>query len=210
MKKKIYGPVICGVYIIISPSGKVYIGESKNILKRWFKDYFGLSACKGQIQLYRSFLKYGIYNHTFQIIQECKFEDLKKCERFWQEFYQVVSPKGLNCKYTSTDEKKAVYSEESIKKNSISNTGKKRSKETRRKQSISGKGRVVTEETKKKLSLGISKSIIQYDLKGNFIKEWVSLTEASKALNIYTSSISNCILGKSKTCNGFIWKFKNK
>jgi hypothetical protein len=53
-----------------------------------------------------------------------------------------------------------------------------------------------------------NKVINQYNLDGSFIKEWVSQTEASKALNIHYGSISSCCLGKTKSAGKYIWKFK--
>lgn len=50
------------------------------------------------------------------------------------------------------------------------------------------------------------KKIKQYDLKGNFIKQWNSEKEASEKSNILHSSISNCIHGRSKSAGGYIWK----
>ncbi len=50
--------------------------------------------------------------------------------------------------------------------------------------------------------------ILQYDLSGNFIKEYKSATEAAKLLNIRNVPISNCLRGRSKTSYGFIWKYK--
>ena len=44
-----------------------------------------------------------------------------------------------------------------------------------------------------------AKSVIQYDLQGNFIKEWGSVTGAGKKLKIDCSSISGCCKGKRKT-----------
>ena len=42
------------------------------------------------------------------------------------------------------------------------------------------------------------------------IKNWISLAEAEKALNISKSSICQCAKGKNKTGGGFIWKYKMK
>lgn len=53
------------------------------------------------------------------------------------------------------------------------------------------------------------KSINQYDLDGNFIKEWSSAVEAGKSLNKLQSAISSCCRGKLKSAYGFIWKFKD-
>lgn len=53
-----------------------------------------------------------------------------------------------------------------------------------------------------------SKPIIQYDLQGNTIKEWLSAKEAAEVLNLGYTSINNCCNGYSKSSYGFIWKFK--
>lgn len=54
----------------------------------------------------------------------------------------------------------------------------------------------------------VSKPIIQYDLKGNFIKQFPSLADASRELKISPSNISHCANGKYKTCKGYVWKYK--
>ena len=50
--------------------------------------------------------------------------------------------------------------------------------------------------------------ILQYDLHGNFIKEWNSASEVDNILNIKFGSISTCLTGKTKTAGGFVWKYK--
>ena len=52
------------------------------------------------------------------------------------------------------------------------------------------------------------KKIIQYDLNGNFIKEWNSAREASRTLKIQYKNISAVCRGKRNKCGNFIWKFK--
>ena len=49
-----------------------------------------------------------------------------------------------------------------------------------------------------------SKKVKQFDLQGNFIKEWDSVKQAQ---SVYGKGISNCALGRSKTSNGFIWRY---
>lgn len=55
-----------------------------------------------------------------------------------------------------------------------------------------------------------SKPILQFDLEGNFIKEWPSQTSAAKALGITQGNISNCCNNykRIKRAGGFIWRFK--
>ena len=61
-----------------------------------------------------------------------------------------------------------------------------------------------------KNNLRKTNSILQYDLKGNFIKEWKNVQEASKYYNVNNSRIQRCCQNKygCKTCKNFIWKYK--
>ena len=55
---------------------------------------------------------------------------------------------------------------------------------------------------------GINKPVLQYDLDGNFIKEYDALYQAYKATGIRHTNISTCCRGIYKQSGGFIWKFK--
>lgn len=226
--------VICGIYIIISPSGRVYIGESKDIYNRWFKGYFKFRSCKGQTRLYRSFIKYGVTNHIFQIIEECSFENLKQRERFWQDFYDVCSYKGLNCKLTKTDEKKQELSQITKNKISKSRLGKKLSEETMVKiRALADKKRGIprTEEVKANMRAGrigikftqehidnirksrdaVERKILQYNLDGIFIQEWKSIA----AIKIFlkksgVSGINRSLKDKNLIAFGYMWRYKSE
>ena len=53
------------------------------------------------------------------------------------------------------------------------------------------------------------KSILQFDLEGNFIKEWKSIIDASTELGLHATSISVvCRNGRQKTCGGYTFKYK--
>lgn len=54
------------------------------------------------------------------------------------------------------------------------------------------------------------KSVFQYNLKGQFIKKWTSIKEASSTLNIDHRSISNNAKEKLSSAGGFIWSFLKK
>jgi hypothetical protein len=51
-------------------------------------------------------------------------------------------------------------------------------------------------------------SILQYDLDGNFIKEWNSITEASKFIKRSTGSICGALKNRQKSTGGFVWRYK--
>ena len=55
----------------------------------------------------------------------------------------------------------------------------------------------------------LSKPVFQYDLLGNFIREWPSMIKVEEETGIHNSSISMCCLGKLKSAGGFVWKYKN-
>lgn len=58
---------------------------------------------------------------------------------------------------------------------------------------------------------GFVNPIIQYDLKGNFIKEYKNASIAALENNFKSfASLHNCANGISKTSYGYKWKFKNK
>lgn len=158
----------CGIYKITSPTGRVYIGQSRDIRDRWisYKKYKSKKAI--QPKLFNSFNKYGIENHQFDIIEYCSEEDLNCSERFWQDEFDVLNG-GLNCVLTNCGDKKVVFSKERNEKisNKIKgenhpffgkfgkdnpNFGKKRTAEQVKNISESQKGKKASDETRKKLS----------------------------------------------------------
>jgi group I intron endonuclease len=146
-----------GIYKITSPTGRIYIGQSIDIDKR-FSTYFQLnSKTKSQIRLYRSFLKYGVNNHIFEVIKICEIDELNKEERYYQDLYDVTKG-GLNCVLQETDCLRRVLSDETKEKIRIKNIGKKVSSkniENTRKRMTGNKynlGRKKTDEEKKKIS----------------------------------------------------------
>lgn len=54
-----------------------------------------------------------------------------------------------------------------------------------------------------------SKIVYQYDLDGNFIKSFPSVTQAQNETGIYKSQISKCALGFLKTSGGYTWRYEN-
>ena len=53
----------------------------------------------------------------------------------------------------------------------------------------------------------LSKIVLQYDLNGNFIKEWKSTRECDR--NGYNhSAVAACCRGELKTYKGFLWEYK--
>lgn len=55
-----------------------------------------------------------------------------------------------------------------------------------------------------------SKAVIQYDLYGNFIKEWDYMTKITEELGYDYTCISRCCNGTYKKSHGYIWKYKGE
>jgi hypothetical protein len=64
-------------------------------------------------------------------------------------------------------------------------------------------------EKVKKIKVYQSIKIKQLFLNGDFIKEWSSMMEASKELNIDRSGISRACRGVYKQCGGYRWIYIN-
>lgn len=112
-----------GIYKIKSPSGKVYIGSSKDIEARW-KAYKSLK-CKSQVKLHRSFLKHGVDSHDFSVVIECEENELYQYERLYGEYYNCLGLNGLNLLLPKYNDIKQSFSIEAIEKMKINHPSKK-------------------------------------------------------------------------------------
>lgn len=110
-----------GIYKIISPSGRIYIGSSCNIQRR-FRQYKNGNV-KTQTALWNSFKKYGVDNHIFEVVEECTKNNLLKRETYYGIFYNVLSG-GLNCKLPKSGEKFISVSSKTRKKQSKAMKGR--------------------------------------------------------------------------------------
>lgn len=52
--------------------------------------------------------------------------------------------------------------------------------------------------------------VVQYTKDNKFIKEYSSITNASKENNLLVTSIANCLSNRAKTSGGYIWKYKER
>jgi group I intron endonuclease len=135
--------MICGIYrIICKPTGKSYIGQSKNIEKRWWTHLDGLeNGCSPHIKLQRAWNLYGKEAFSFEILKTCSEDQLTWQEAFFMDFYDSLE-NGFNIR--------GMTLEDDLVKHCYQ--GKKHTEETRRKMSLSAKGRKHTDEAKKKMS----------------------------------------------------------
>ena len=53
------------------------------------------------------------------------------------------------------------------------------------------------------------RTIIQCDMEGNEIKEFLSLRQIQRELGFFRANISPCLKGKQKHAYNFLWKYKD-
>jgi group I intron endonuclease len=152
---------ICGIYKITNPIGCVYIGQSINITRRW-NEYSKLNGCAKNSRLINSLKKYGFESHRFEILHQCKQEELNDLEIYYINHYDSFNTDhGLNLHSGGNHH---IASDETIEKLKKSHIGQKpwnkgltkdndeRLKEQGKKHSIKMKGRTVSEDTRIKMS----------------------------------------------------------
>lgn len=159
-----------GIYKITSPSGRVYIGQSWNIKERWRGYHKGHS--KYQPLLHNSFLKYGVEEHVFEIIQDLSENSeqntLNFYEQLYMDLYRSFGVPLLNLREGGIGGKLA---EETKRKLSLLRKGKctgienhrygtHHSQESKNNLSQKMKGRVFSEETLNKMRLAQKGKII--------------------------------------------------
>lgn len=157
----------CGIYKIKNNiNGKLYIGQSVNIEKRW-KNH---KCSKPLYPLYKAFEKYGIDNFTFSVICECPKSSLDEYEISYIKYYDSYN-NGYNLtiggssgiagyKHTSEAKLKIAHSNsvreitQSHRNNATSaQYGKKSTDITKQKMSDIRKDKPLTEKNKQNISV---------------------------------------------------------
>ena len=142
---------ITSIYKITNPNGKIYVGQAKCLRSRWTAYSRLYQSVVSQYRLSSSLLKYGIDSHIFEIIEECKTEELNERERYWQEFYEVIGKNGMNCTYVGTFDKRVDLCEDSKVRRRLSHLGKKMKQESIEKRSAKIRGQKRSDETRLKM-----------------------------------------------------------
>lgn len=159
-----------GIYRLISPSGKSYVGQSTDVQKR-FKRYRRMDGMQNQRKLLLAVKKYGIDSFEFQILEEIDVSNLSKEEALkillhresdWIASFDTIE-NGYNC--MSYGPNVLIDSETLVKRNkSISNAKivlfasekgleyKEKLRQANLGKSPPNKGKPMSDEQKKKIS----------------------------------------------------------
>lgn len=142
------------VYKHISPTGREYVGMTRNIQKRWEGN--GCSYTKNS-EFRNDIMKYGWDNFQHIIIKDglslrkaSKLEDELIVEAMNRGVAYNIARGGIGGSHPAWN-KGIPLSEEQKAKLTAANKGKKLSDETKRKIGDAGRGRVFSEETRRKI-----------------------------------------------------------
>ena len=152
------------IYKYVSPSKKIYIGQTTKSLK----ERAGIDGnnYKNSHVFYDAILKYGYDNLKVEILGEFLIEELNEKETYYINYYNSLIPNGYN---------------------------------------------IVDGPTQHQLAAEARKhKINQYNLNGEYIKTYNSITEAAKENNVFYQTISKCVRKIIPQCNGYIYRYKEE
>ena len=175
----------CGIYCIQNISNnKRYIGSSKNMYQRLLKHFALLRHNKHEnIILQQSWNKHGEEVFDWYILEYCEENKLTEREQHYIDFFKT--------EYNITRK---------VERNVLS-------PESRMKQSATRK-RLIAEG---KMAVNFNpKKTYQYDLQGNFVKEYDSLEQASIETGIHESTICRNLNGTYAMGGGYMWSHEYK
>lgn len=222
-----------GIYKIENlVNGKIYIGQAVNIQRRirehkLVSRYNNPKNSEYNFALSRAIRKYGLNNFSFDIIEECKQEELDDKERYWIKYYNsyndgynetIGGKKGSNkplFKIYQYDlfgnylnEYENIYEASEKTKTSFDGIRKSLSNNSMQKSSNGFQWR--KEKFSKIESIYPKESIVCFSLTGLKIKEYSSIQEASYDSGDTTVSIKHACEHKIKATSFYRWRYKKE
>ena len=193
------------VYIYISPSKKVYIGQTckDTLYQRAGKN----GQCyKHSVYFYAAIQKYGFDNFISYILKDnLTLEEAN----YWEQYYIA--------QYDSTNREKGynitkggdahIFSEEAKQKISqkMKENNPMKNPEIAAKVAEKNRGQKLSEEKRKNISEGHKKKILCIET--NII--YNSRGEAAKAIGVSPSGIGRAATGEQQTSGGYHWRYIN-
>jgi group I intron endonuclease len=212
----------CGIYCLTNLlNNKTYVGSANNLRTRFYV-YFSLNRLtNSKMIIYKAIIKYGYSNFTLDILEYCNNTIILEREQYYidklKPAYNSLSKAGSSFGYKHTMdtlEKFKLRKVSDITRTNLTKAATNRilDNEVRAKISLTRKGIKLSEETKMKLSvIAIERegvAIYVTNILTNEVKEYVTITLASKSLGISRTAIRNSLISGKPLKKTYIIKLK--
>lgn len=209
------------IYGYFFENGKCYIGQTVNAEQRHSRHLSDAKLGKSTCRKFHNALRKYEYRYDYKVLVDftCDSkEELQRCLNKFEEFYIEVFDSfnnGYNLTKGGDGRVGSEQTEQTRRKISKKLKGVKKSEDFSKMLSERNRGKKKSPESIEKMRLKRLGSISskrkvteQYDLNGNLIKEYDSLTMAGESTGISYKNIHLVISGKRKTAGGYIWRYK--
>ena len=210
------------VYKLTSPEGLIYIGMTKHTVSRRIA-----TGYKHNKRFQEAGEKFGWNNFEKEVLESnLSYEEAEEREKAYISQYKSTDPSiGYNISFGGRNTFEGLrHSAKTRQRMSEVNRGKAVSEETRRKLSESHIGKNVGAKNpqygKPKSPETIQRQydshrfqmrpVLQFDMEGNLVGEYCSINSAARHMGTSKQNIMCCLRKKSKSCKGFVWKYKEE
>lgn len=222
---------ICGIYKIThKSSGKMYVGQSIDILTRWREHL----RTKDDSKFHKALRDSRITDFTFEILEECNQAELDKKEQYWISYYNSTAvgynmtaggSAGVLSDLNKNVKQVAQYSLDghlittyASVKGAQGATGVAKIADCCRRERLTAGGFQWRYYDTNPLDLieavnvpaSTPRDIVQYSMSGAKIENYPSIAEASRATGITASNISSACAGKLYSAGGFRWSYSGE
>ena len=201
------------IYLVTNfENGKLYVGQTVNTIEHRWDDHVSeaYNGNKSSSLLHRAIIKYGASSFGICALEECADAELDEREKYYIKEYDTyyIHDKGYNL--TWGGEGVTKYNDDEILY--LWNQGYRNCEIARllgaTANTISLRIKVLIGNDAAQARRADSQkiSIIQYDLYGNYLRDWDCATTAERDLNLSGGSISRCCSGQRTVAGGSLWK----
>ena len=193
------------VYIYISPSNKVYIGQTcKDTLDK--RAGYDGQGYKHSTYFYAAIKKYGIKNFKREILKDnLSLEEANYWEKYYIKQYDATNrEKGYNISKGGDAHGMSKEGRKKLSQN-MQNNNPMKNPEIAKKVAEKTKGQKLSDEAKKNISEGHKKKVLCIET--GII--YNSRNEAAEAIGVAGSGIGRAINGEQKTSGGYHWRYIN-
>ena len=172
----------CGIYLIENvTSGRVYVGSSINITRRWDGHRSLLqNGNHHSLRLQRSWSKHGAAAFVFKVIELVNLDKLVEREQHWLTELSAADPKrGFNVLPNAGTPKGRTFSPETKAKMSAGQRGRKFSAEHRAKIGLKSLGRKHTEKAKRSIGMFHKGKVLSPETLAKWKKSYNGLVDHS-------------------------------